>query len=42
MTRVIVTGIHEKLMLHYILLTRQIAKLSDSLLLLSYFQIIFE
>lgn len=32
MTKVIVTEIHEKLMLHYMLLTRQMAKLSDSLL----------
>ena len=32
MTKVIITEIHEKLMLHYMLLTRQMAKLSDSLL----------
>lgn len=32
MTKVIVTEIHERLMLHYMLLTRQMAKLSDSLL----------
>ncbi len=32
MTKVIVTEIHEKIMLHYMLLTRQMAKLSDSLL----------
>lgn len=32
MPKVITTELHEKLMLHYMLLTRQMAKLSDSLL----------